>query len=420
MLDLGMDIEADLGIDSIKRVEIMGELQERFPGGVDAGPEQLAELRTLGDIVNFVAAAAPAASAAAPAPAPAPITAPAPVPAAAPAPVAAAAPASAGPAAAAVQTALLEVVAAKTGYPSEMLDLDMDIEADLGIDSIKRVEIMGELQERFPGGVDAGPEQLAELRTLGDIVNFVAASAPAGASAEAAAPAPVATSAPAAAPAPAAVAAPAPAPVSAPAPVAAGPAASAVESALLEVVAAKTGYPSEMLDLGMDVEADLGIDSIKRVEIMGELQERFPGGADAGPEELAELRTLGNIVNFVAGASAAAAPAAPAPVAAAAPAPAPVAAAPAPAAPTPAPAVSTGPAAAAVQTALLEVVAAKTGYPSEMLDLGMDVEADLGIDSIKRVEIMGELQERFPGGADAGPEELAELRTLGDIVNFVA
>ncbi len=423
MLDLGMDIEADLGIDSIKRVEIMGELQERFPGGVDAGPEQLAELRTLGDIVNFVAAAAPAASAAAPAapaPAPAPITAPAPVPAAAPAPVAAAAPGAAGPAAAAVQTALLEVVAAKTGYPSEMLDLGMDIEADLGIDSIKRVEIMGELQERFPGGVDAGPEQLAELRTLGDIVNFVAASAPAGASAEAAAPAPVATSAPAAAPAPAAVAAPAPAPVSAPAPVAAGPAASAVESALLEVVAAKTGYPSEMLDLGMDVEADLGIDSIKRVEIMGELQERFPGGADAGPEELAELRTLGDIVNFVAGASAAAAPAAPAPVAAAAPAPVPVAAAPAPAAPAPAPAVSTGPAAAAVQTALLEVVAAKTGYPAEMLDLGMDVEADLGIDSIKRVEIMGELQERFPGGADAGPEELAELRTLGDIVNFVA
>ncbi|HEV3171326.1 MAG TPA: beta-ketoacyl synthase N-terminal-like domain-containing protein, partial [Actinocrinis sp.] len=115
----------------------------------------------------------------APAPAPAPVVAPAPAPAAsAPAPAAAAPAASAGPAASAVEAALLDVVAAKTGYPAEMLDLGMDIEADLGIDSIKRVEIMGELQERFPGGVDAGPEQLAELRTLGDIVNFVAASAP--------------------------------------------------------------------------------------------------------------------------------------------------------------------------------------------------------------------------------------------------
>ena len=38
---------------------------------------------------------------------------------------------------------LLEVVSEKTGYPAEMLELDMDMEADLGIDSIKRVEILG-------------------------------------------------------------------------------------------------------------------------------------------------------------------------------------------------------------------------------------------------------------------------------------
>ncbi|MFF4503129.1 SDR family NAD(P)-dependent oxidoreductase, partial [Streptomyces sp. NPDC001401] len=39
--------------------------------------------------------------------------------------------------------------------------------------SIKRVEIMGVLQERFPSPTPVGPEQLAELRTLGDIVGFV-------------------------------------------------------------------------------------------------------------------------------------------------------------------------------------------------------------------------------------------------------
>ncbi|HET9379733.1 MAG TPA: SDR family NAD(P)-dependent oxidoreductase, partial [Streptomyces sp.] len=66
-----------------------------------------------------------------------------------------------------------------------------------------------------------------------------------------------------------------------------------------------------------------------------------------------------------------------------------------------------------------EVVAQKTGYPAEMLELGMDVEADLGIDSIKRVEIMGVLHERFAGGVAAGPEQLAELRTLEDIVGFI-
>ncbi len=31
----------------------------------------------------------------------------------------------------------------RTGYPAEMLGLDADLEGDLGIDSIKRVEIAG-------------------------------------------------------------------------------------------------------------------------------------------------------------------------------------------------------------------------------------------------------------------------------------
>ncbi|MFD9022126.1 phosphopantetheine-binding protein, partial [Streptomyces sp. NPDC059570] len=203
-LELDMDVEADLGIDSIKRVEIMGVMQERFGGGVAAGPEQLAELRTLRDIVDFMASS----SASAPAP-----QAPA-----------AAAPAASAPAvdAAAVEAALLEVVGQKTGYPADMLELDMDVEADLGIDSIKRVEIMGVMQERFGGGVAAGPEQLAELRTLRDIVDFMASSASSSA-----------------APAPQAPAAAAPAAASAPVADAA-----AVEGALLEVVGQKTGYPA--------------------------------------------------------------------------------------------------------------------------------------------------------------------------------
>ena len=42
----------------------------------------------------------------------------------------------------AVATAVLAVVSEKTGYPTEMLTLDMGLDSDLGVDSIKRVEIM--------------------------------------------------------------------------------------------------------------------------------------------------------------------------------------------------------------------------------------------------------------------------------------
>ncbi|WP_193777320.1 acyl carrier protein, partial [Streptomyces sp. E5N298] len=43
---------------------------------------------------------------------------------------------------------LLSVVADLTGYPTAMLHMDMDLEADLGVDSIKRVEILSAVRRR--------------------------------------------------------------------------------------------------------------------------------------------------------------------------------------------------------------------------------------------------------------------------------
>ena len=74
-----------------------------------------------------------------------------------------------------VTQALLAVVSDKTGYPAETLELDMDIEADLGIDSIKRVEILGTMRTQFPGASVPKPADLAELRTLQQIVDFLRA-----------------------------------------------------------------------------------------------------------------------------------------------------------------------------------------------------------------------------------------------------
>ena len=72
-----------------------------------------------------------------------------------------------------VETCLLEVVSHLTGYPVEMLALDMDIEADLGIDSIKRVEILATLEEKMPGLPAIPPDTLGTLKTLGQITAFL-------------------------------------------------------------------------------------------------------------------------------------------------------------------------------------------------------------------------------------------------------
>ncbi len=492
MLELDMDMEADLGIDSIKRVEILGALQDAFPELPQPNLEELAEieLRTLGQVADYMQSKLKGeALAAAPIAAPM-MTAPIAVTPVAATPMAVTSPVATSPvattaaiaptvASGVMQEKLLEVVSDKTGYPAEMLELDMDMEADLGIDSIKRVEILGALQEAFPELPQPNLEELAEieLRTLGQVADYMQAqlakgkgngSAPvtpavvlptAPGTASGTAPAPMATPAmslgvpsqsiatPVSAPVPrpiAPVAAPALAtaqasttvalldppvvapagipaviPAVAPVPATAPASVSSVEmqTQLLEVVSDKTGYPAEMLELDMDMEADLGIDSIKRVEILGALQEAFPALPQPNLEELAEieLRTLGQVADYMqsqlakgqvasglvnsglVNAGEAIAPlAVPSePVVAIAP--------------------------GEMQTQLLAVVSDKTGYPAEMLELDMDMEADLGIDSIKRVEILGALQEAFPELPQPNLEELAEieLRTLGQVADYM-
>lgn len=72
---------------------------------------------------------------------------------------------------------LYEIVAERTGYPVEMLDPDLDLEADLGIDSIKRIEIFNGfrklLPEDFKFELEGNIEELAELKTLSSISNWI-------------------------------------------------------------------------------------------------------------------------------------------------------------------------------------------------------------------------------------------------------
>jgi len=344
MLELEMTLDADLGIDSIKRVEILSALQERLPEAPAVKPEDLGTLQTLGQIIDHLSAGM----------APAPVVQVA-------APIAAPAVDSSR-----VSTVLLEVIAEKTGYPVEMLELDMALDTDLGIDSIKRVEILSALQEKLPEAPAVKPEDLGVLQTLGQIIDHLSAGM---------APAPAAQIA-------AAIAAPV-------------VDNERVSSVLLEVIAEKTGYPIEMLEMEMALDTDLGIDSIKRVEILSALQEKLPEAPAVKPEELGVLQTLGQIVDHLTAASnKSAAPASPV-------------------------AVVSPLNREAVATTLLEVIAGKTGYPIEMLELEMALDTDLGIDSIKRVEILSALQDKLPGAPAIKPEHLGTLQTVGQIVDFL-
>ncbi|WP_207400217.1 type I polyketide synthase [Actinomadura fibrosa] len=79
-----------------------------------------------------------------------------------------------------VHADVLAVISARTGYPENMLGSDLQLEADLSIDSIKRTVIIGDLADRVGLAADGRPddaliEQLSRLTTIGEIVTWLRA-----------------------------------------------------------------------------------------------------------------------------------------------------------------------------------------------------------------------------------------------------
>ncbi|MGJ8581622.1 MAG: phosphopantetheine-binding protein, partial [Psychromonas sp.] len=357
MLELSMDMEADLGIDSIKRVEILGAVQDQVTDLPELDAEQLAQMRTLQEIVTYMNSVVGNTQPTLTDNVDTKLVSPARLDSQL------------------IEQIMLSVVADKTGYPTEMLELSMDMEADLGIDSIKRVEILGAVQDQVTDLPELDAEQLAQMRTLEEIVTYMnsvmgqtQSTLPANTN-----PTPVTSSR-------------------------MDP--QLIEQIMLSVVADKTGYPTEMLELSMDMEADLGIDSIKRVEILGAVQDQVTDLPELDAEQLAQMRTLQEIVAYMNSVMGQTQPTLPANTN-----------------PTPESPSCLDP--KLIEQIMLSVVADKTGYPTEMLELSMDMEADLGIDSIKRVEILGAVQDQVSDLPELDAEQLAQMRTLQEIVAYM-
>ena len=251
----------------------------------------------------------------------------------------------------------------------------MDLEEDLGIDSIKRVEILSKLQEEFPALSAIPVEDINALNTLGEII--VAASDEPQLTHNHQSPAreesfdsdqdKIQN----------------------------------YEAQVLSVISEKTGYPAESLDASMNLEEDLGIDSIKRVEIISELQESFPQLAELSAEDLGEIATINELVFVLDGSAEKNETSRP------------MIADSEPTLMAPSPSQDAA-------TIVFSAIADKTGYPEESLEGSMSLEEDLGIDSIKRVEILSQIGENFSVIAEAAQEDLAEIHTIDGLLQFIS
>lgn len=247
-------------------------------------------------------------------------------------------------------------------------------------------------------------------------------------------------------------------------------------SFLIDLTIELTGYSRDVIDPTADLEADLGVDSIKKAQLIGELAEWSGWTERPAGLKLEDVKTLDAIAGLAArhagggSASAGSAPSMPAPGSNGhassngnghphtPPAPTSVtgsnsrngqggsatvtAAEPANIATHAAPASTTASLQSAAATAvaapeeivvssseleamLIDMLVVQTGYAPDVIDLDADLEADLGVDSIKHAQLIGELYAHFnltaevQRGTGQPIRSLSEFRTLRAIENHL-
>ncbi len=354
-----------------------------------------------------------------------------------------------------VKNTILDMVSAKTGYPKDMLELDLDMEADLGIDTVKQAELFAGIREHY-GIPRREGLALKDYPTIRHCIKFVIEEKGMTIAKEA-------TEAFAAKCEEVVEAGSRPIPIA----IRTGQSSQAgrnhngntteatearketeekqkktettasmkltadnlpltasdlqltedtVKNTILDMVSAKTGYPKDMLELDLDMEADLGIDTVKQAELFAGIREHYGIPRREGLA-LKDYPTIRLCIKFVLEEKTTAKESTE-------PSPSPLPqgegttereqkqasfakasegqteAKPAPRENAETAAVKSTASGLqltedTVKNIILDMVSAKTGYPKDMLELDLDMEADLGIDTVKQAELFAGIREHY-------------------------
>jgi len=172
----------------------------------------------------------------------------------------------------------------------------------------------------------------------------------------------------------------------------------------MALVADKTGYPSDMLDLDLDLEADLGVDTVKQADLFASVREIY-NIVRNDKVKLRDFPTLAHVIRFVHENRPDLEQAAAVPEVKSQP-------------PIPSPQPARSPAGDPVKERLLALVAEKTGYPPDMLDPDLDLEADLGVDTVKQADLFASVRQIYNIPRDEN-RKLRDFPTLAHVIAFV-
>ncbi len=382
MLDPELDLEADLGIDTVKQAEMFAAIRAAY--GIPRDDTlKLRDFPTLAHAIKFVYDRRPDLKF----PSNAPVAERTVSPAASLLPVE---PAVEVPDS--VKDRVMGIIAEKTGYPQDMLDPDLDLEADLGIDTVKQAEMFAAIRAAYDIPRDDSLK-LRDFPTLRHAVQFVYDRRPDLKASTVSEKLPSPPVQPGIAPPPAI------------SELSSKDEGDPVRARVLQIIAEKTGYPQDMLDLDLDLEADLGIDTVKQAEMFAAIRAAYDIPRDDSLK-LRDFPTLKHTIQFVHDRR-------PELVAAAAKAASAESSAAVPPAAIPSPTGEDQ-----VKDRVLEIIAQKTGYPPDMLDLDLDLEADLGIDTVKQAEMFAAIRAAYDIPRD-DTLKLRDFPTLKHTIQFV-
>ena len=190
------------------------------------------------------------------------------------------------------------------------------------------------------------------------------------------------------------------------------------ESDVLGIISEVTKYPVEMLEKDMEMEADLGIDTVKQATIFSLIGEKY-GMQEETEVNISSYKTIGDVIDFVkglkkdfkglinenaekneeekkenldgkietkqmekedVGGDAK-------------------------------PEIS-------AEDAVIKIISEVTKYPEEMLEKDMEMEADLGIDTVKQATIFSLIGEKY-GMPEETEVNISAYKTIGDVIDFV-
>jgi malonyl CoA-acyl carrier protein transacylase len=353
MLDATMELEADLGVDTVKQATILSVLAEKVGSRDNKKEFRISDYPTIGHIVNLYSSDTVEEIV--------------------------------GPALETIQSetpkvdnaearqGILSVIAEITGYTVNMLEPSMELEADLGVDTVKQATILSVLSERFGSKSDKKEFRISDYPTISHIIDLYSnvagqAVTPASENIQTTLSLESVDT-------------------------------STIREEIVSVIAEITGYPVNMLEPSMELEADLGVDTVKQATILSVLSDKFGTKSDKKEFRISDYPTIKHITELYSKS---------------------VGQATVPVvqivhSDTP-PAHSTD--TLSISNEILSVIAEITGYPVEMLEPSMELEADLGVDTVKQATILSVLSEKF-GATEKNKEfKISEYPTIKHLLEL--